>query len=330
MILKVGIVGLGRIAFLLEKDKKRTKPCTHLGTYLKFPKIFQIVGGVDINPAKKKEFQKKVPQALFYSSLEDLLANKQIDILSIATPASTHQGIFEKLLNVNALPKLIWLEKPIEVSLEKAIKIKEIKDKLKINILVNHERRYDPYYQKVREIIEKKTLGVLKSIHAMMYTKVGSNLSPFTGSLLEDGTHLIDIILYLTQQRPLSIHSYVEWTDSKIEKRTFGILNFRGFPVFFDTGGDRKYFHFELDISFSEGRIRIGNGIFSVERQKQSPYYEGFKSLMTTRIKVKKSNMFINIGKEILHFFEKKIPLTSTLEDSIEVMKIIQQIYKQA
>ncbi len=127
--LKAAIVGLGRIAHLLENDKKREKPCTHAGTYLAFPEDISICAGMDCDETKKKAFIKRVPEAKFYSSLEKMVLAEKPDILSIATPENTHLQIIKTLSTLTYHPRLIWLEKPVEISYKKAKEIKKISKK---------------------------------------------------------------------------------------------------------------------------------------------------------------------------------------------------------
>jgi hypothetical protein len=51
-------------------------------------------------------------------------------------------------------------------------------------------------------------------------------------------------------------------------------------PVIIEAGAGRNHLVFEIDIGFSSGRIRIGNGIYEEYVGLKSPYYEKFNSLM--------------------------------------------------
>ncbi|PKL15417.1 MAG: hypothetical protein CVV50_00265, partial [Spirochaetae bacterium HGW-Spirochaetae-6] len=119
---------------------------------------------------------------------------------------------------------------------------------------------------------------------------------------------------------------------NNVETRLYGILQFPDFPVFIDSGGDRKYFHFALEINFSRGHISIGNGFYNVFSAQSSPYYEKFQSLLPSPDfppPVSK-NMFINLGEEIVLFFKGDKTLTSSLHDSLSVMEIIDRLYKKS
>lgn len=326
--IRVALIGLGRIAYLLEKDRKREKPCTHAGTYLSFPDSFEICAGMDIDALKEKEFRELIPDFRFYGKISDLIDHEKPDVLSVCTPAGTHLEIFRQIKKTAFVPKLIWLEKPVEIDYKKASRLKKIQDQAGFKTLVNHERRYHPHYLKTKEIIESEQLGSLKSIRAVMWMKASLKIPPKSGTLLEDGTHLLDILLFLTNKKSRVISKTNHFfKEKKVEKWSYGVLDLDGIPVFFESGGDREYFHFELDLSFTRGRIRVGNGFFEVFEEKESPYYDKFRSLMPLSVKTEDSNMFKNLGKEIIEFFESAKMIHSTLEDSLEVMALIKKIY---
>ena len=47
----------------------------------------------------------------------------------------------------------------------------------------------------------------------------------------------------------------------------------------FVTGGAKRYFTFQCDLHFSEGRVRIGNDVFETLVPADSPRYSGFREL---------------------------------------------------
>ncbi len=46
-----------------------------------------------------------------------------------------------------------------------------------------------------------------------------------------------------------------------------------------EIGNARDHLVFELELSFSRGRIRIGNGVYEEQESRDSTYYEKMKSL---------------------------------------------------
>ena len=103
-VLKIGIIGTGNISRV------------HIKGYLEFPDKCEIVALCDIYPQKAEEKREEFGlSARVYSSYEIMLANEDLDLVSIATPPGTHAPITIGCLaaGVNVL-----VEKPMAPSLE--------------------------------------------------------------------------------------------------------------------------------------------------------------------------------------------------------------------
>ena len=55
-------------------------------------------------------------------------------------------------------------------------------------------------------------------------------------------------------------------------------------PVTIEVGAEREHLVFEVDLSFQRGRIRVGNGLYEEHESRESPHYEGFRSLAPTGV----------------------------------------------
>ncbi|MDR0453144.1 MAG: Gfo/Idh/MocA family oxidoreductase, partial [Treponema sp.] len=88
--LKSAVVGLGRIASLLEDDSLREKPCTHAGAIVAGGEC-RLVAGADLDPDRRRLFAErwKVP---VYGDAAAMLAGHRPDILHIATHPDSHYG----------------------------------------------------------------------------------------------------------------------------------------------------------------------------------------------------------------------------------------------
>ena len=96
--------------------------------------------------------------------------------------------------------------------------------------------------------------------------------------LLDDGTHLIDIINFLieTGLEKTSVEKFYK----KDQESLWIVSNAGDIPAVIEVASGRDYVIFELDLSFSEGRIRVGNGMYEEYESGPSPYYEGMRSLL--------------------------------------------------
>ena len=96
--------------------------------------------------------------------------------------------------------------------------------------------------------------------------------------LLDDGTHLIDIIHFLidTELEKSNVEKYA----NKNQQSLYIVANAGDITVVVEVASGRDHVVFELDLSFSEGRIRVGNGLYEEYESGPSPFYEGMRSLL--------------------------------------------------
>ncbi|MEM7254760.1 MAG: Gfo/Idh/MocA family oxidoreductase, partial [Pseudomonadota bacterium] len=89
-------------------------------------------------------------RAPFYADYDRLLSDETLDGAIIATPNHTHAQIAEGCLG-RGLPVLI--EKPITDSVASGAQLLDIASRTGAPIAVGHHRRFDPDYQRAREMI---------------------------------------------------------------------------------------------------------------------------------------------------------------------------------
>lgn len=314
-------IGLGRICSLLEKDSFREKPCTHAGAVSK-QKNSSIIAGCDIDILRQQDFKNRWNCSTTYSDYNEMLNNESIDILHVTTPPESHFQIVNAGIK-SAIP-IIICEKPITDSIESAKQMINVEKASKTRIIINHERRYSTNYQKALEIIQSKKYGELLSIEGSM---LGGGKQPSADLFLHDGTHLVDIVRFLTQG---NLDNIIHFGNPDQNGSLFTFFNSiqsdgKEIPCSLHIGSGRSYFEFYLEIHFSEGRIRIGNGLFEVARSMPSPYYKNFNSLkVEKKIKFHKTGYFTNMVKDAVKAFQEPnyIPI-STASDGYEALKAI-------
>ena len=143
--LKVGIIGTGGIA----------NP--HIKAYLALPDI-EIVGAADIIPGKARAFldQYELTDAKAYESADELLANHELDAVSVCTYNSTHAECVIKALDkgVNVL-----CEKPMCVTLEDGVEMVRAEKRSGKILTIGFQPRYDVNSRYVKEIVQSGKLG---------------------------------------------------------------------------------------------------------------------------------------------------------------------------
>jgi predicted dehydrogenase len=263
---RAAIIGLGRIASLLEDDSRREKPCTHAGAIAANSDCV-LAAGSDTDEERRALFAGRwgVP---VYASAEEMIRAKSPHILVIATYPDSHYH-YCRLAAASGIPVVVC-EKPLADTLAAARKIAALTAAGGPAIITNHERRYSADYIKAREILASGKLGAILSVHAVLY--MGGNLgSSGTRRLLDvfwhDGTHLADAIMFLTG---LILKHHRRWgaklSSSGGTARLEGNLVPRervkdtavipaAIPAVMETGAGRDYLVFETEFSCAAGRL---------------------------------------------------------------------------
>jgi len=275
---KAAIIGLGRIASLLEEDSLREKPCTHAGAIASNSDCV-LAGGCDTDEQRRKLFASawKVP---VYADAAVMLRDLKPQILVIATHPDSHYE-YCRLAAAHNVPVLVC-EKPLADTLLQARKIAAFADEGAKGpvIITNHERRYSADYIKAKEILAGGSLGGILSARAVLYMGEGKRL---VDVLWHDGTHLADALMFLTGMKlkhrkrwgaKLTARKGTTWLQGELA-RTASVP----VPVIMEVGAERDHLVFEIEFSCARGRLRIGNCVFEVWESRESPYAEKFRSL---------------------------------------------------
>lgn len=337
---KAALIGTGRIGFTLGFDRKREQPASHTMALLNNRRI-KLVAACDNNQPKLDYFHRFVKKPITYADYSNMFATVKFDIVVIAVNESSH--LDAALVAIRAKPKLIILEKPVALTVADGLKILSESEKYKVPVLVNHERRFAEDYKIAKKYIN--SIGELISINA----KLDSGLRVYTPeeeksgfySLLHDGTHLVDIVNYLLEDENNSFDetkilynmelNNVVFDKEKSNVVRFVSANFESIKcpcVNISISGKSKFFGFEIDVIGTEGRIRIGNGIFEFYRREESKMYTGFYSLTkNTRIKApKKTKYFSNMVKNAVDFLDGKADLKSNIQTGLNTLRVLEEI----
>ena len=341
------LIGTGRIGFTLGFDRKREQPASHNMALCDNHRI-RLVAACDSDPVKLKYYHRFMRRPQLFSDYSYLFATTKADIITIAVNENAHLGA--SLAAIRARPRLVILEKPVALSVEEGLKIFEEAKTLNIPVMINHERRFAEDYKIAKEYISK--IGTIQTINARLDSSlyVYNPEQEKTGeySLWHDGTHLVDIVSYLLEDKCVQdVHYDAEDCGDKEVLRNIKITN-----ILFDDNskivrsinvhaqsekcpdinlfvtGKSHYFGFEIDVIGTEGRIRIGNGIFEFYKREQSRLYTGFYSLEKdiNVFKPKKTKYFSNMIKNAVDFLDGKEPIYSTLATGLRTLRVLEEI----
>jgi len=241
MKFNVGIIGCGRIAGIYDKPHKTGFVGTHAQAYYR-NKLFNIQTAVD---SKNLEtFQKiwSVPNGYF--NINELLENEKLDVISVCSPNEFHYEHIKKILISDSCPKVIFAEKPICLKPSELKELKNLVNKTKCKIIVNHTRRYDPGHKRVRQFIKSQELG-----------KLICGRCDYYGGWLHNGCHLIDTLRMLFDTDPM-IESVDQGAPGKPNDPCINVkLKILNAPVDIISFDQNYYQIYDNEFRFEKGRI---------------------------------------------------------------------------
>ena len=332
--LNVGIIGCGRIGSLLEEDPLRGKPCTHAGGFDSLSSV-KLQAGCDINPSRLKQFGKRWGIDRLYADYREMLQQENLDIICIATWTHLHGSMAIEAARSGV--KGIYCEKPLSTNLAEGRKMVKFCEKKGIPLIINHERRWDFYYQKARDIIRSGKIGEVRTIigNALSWrpSKLPMDLHG-GGPLFHDGTHLTDLLLFFGGPIDwVSGHEVRPYGKNYIEETACAMLRFKsGALGFIEGGGARNYFNFELDIQGLKGRLLIGNDGRELYLARKSARFTGFHELKPSVFPEPKrlQSPFTGAARDMVRCIRTGQNSISSGRDGLKALEVIFAIYKSA
>ena len=154
----------------------------------------------DIDSEKLKKVKEKYPAIEITNSFEELLKNKEIDAVAIASTPSTHFSLAKKALIAR---KHVFCEKPFTLSFAESEELVKIAKEKNLTLMVGHTFMYAPAVNKLKQLIDSKKLGEIYYIYIRRL-----NLGLFqkdTNVLWDLAPHDISIVLFLLNSKPVSV-----------------------------------------------------------------------------------------------------------------------------
>lgn len=144
-----------------------------------------------------------------YDDWRELVADDEVDLVSVATPPGSHAEIAAAALEAG---KAVLCEKPLAVTLEDAERLDALATSTGLPTLVDFEFRGLPSFRRARELLREGAIGRVLQLEADWH--VNSRLRAAPGPSWKDDAEAGGGALFA-----LAVHSfdYVEWLLAPIE-----------------------------------------------------------------------------------------------------------------
>lgn len=98
----------------------------------------------------------------WYTDAQELIDDPDVNAIYVATPPSSHATYAIMAMKEG---KPVYVEKPLAASYEDCARINRISEETGIPCFVAYYRRYLPYFQKVKEIVDNGIIGKMVNVH---------------------------------------------------------------------------------------------------------------------------------------------------------------------
>lgn len=175
-----GILGCGRIARKFAADLRLVDDAA-------------LIAIASRNKETLELFAKDFPCKHLHNSYDALVANNEVDIIYVATPHSHHYEHTMLCLNHN---KAVLCEKPFSINSRQANEMIKTAKERNVFLMEGLWSKFLPHYKKLQELLQRKTLGDIKSVLVNFGFKVSGNSPQRLFDPLLGGGTLLDIGIY--------------------------------------------------------------------------------------------------------------------------------------
>lgn len=116
----------------------------------------QVVAVMSRSENKARSYAERHHIRKWYTDAQELIDDPDVNAIYIATPPSSHATFAIMAMRAG---RPVYIEKPLAASYNDCIRINRISEQTGVPCFVAYYRRYLPYFQKVKEIIENGTIG---------------------------------------------------------------------------------------------------------------------------------------------------------------------------
>ena len=208
----IGYGGMGR----WHVEKLRTLP------------EFEIAGVYDILPERREAAVKDGLTA--YDSLESLLADASVELVTIATPNDLHRPI---AIQAMAAGKHVISEKPVTLSSRDLQAMIDASRKYGRIFSVHQNRRWDEDFLIIKQIYDQNSLGRVFNIESRVHGSRGvpgdwrNTWLQGGGMILDWGVHMLDQLLMLVDEPVVSTFCTVSHvTNDEVDDGFKAIITF--------------------------------------------------------------------------------------------------------
>ena len=134
----------------------------------------------------------------YYKTIDDMLSNETIDVVSICVPTMAHYDVAKKCIDAGIA---VLVEKPIAETVNQAKDLVAYAKEKNCLLTVGHIERFNPAVLNVKKWIADGNLGRIQAITAKRYGPFPKQIKD-ADVLVDVAVHDIDIVQFLVNEKP--------------------------------------------------------------------------------------------------------------------------------
>lgn len=287
MIFRSAVIGCGRIGCGFDDNSKDNRIKTHARSYFVNPRT-NLVSLCDVDKSKLQKYGRKYHVTRLYTDSLEMFKNENLDLVSICTLVDSHLDLVKQAVNSGV--KGIFLEKPVSNDLKSAKKIIELCDKNNVKLIINHRRRFDPFFHSIKSFLESKKLGNIQLVNVY-----------YGGGIANTCSHIFDVLRMLFGEiKTVNASESKNESGNKLDPNLDVSLTFmNGVRSRLQALDTRNYGVIEIEIFGSLGRLKFDLESNNIEYSKiSSDKTLVYKNLEPSKIKInysKHSSIYLGL-----------------------------------
>ena len=314
MTYTAALIGCGKIGSLFADDPlMKDDIFSHAAAYTACPET-ELVAVVDTDSVALAKCAARWNIDDQFSTVSELMAGAKPQIVSIATPTSSHYSILVQLLSGDTRPVAILCEKPLASTLFEAERAVQLAKEKGVLLVVMHMRRYANNMRNLRDFLRNGGIGELRNVSGWL-----------TKGTIHNGTHWFDLLRYLVGEVRWvhGIDSLGEGGDDPTLDVAMGLDN--GLLATMRSAETANFTICEMDIMGTQGRAQIVDSSYQVHISTAvpSPRYSGYVELMPSSVDMgDRKDVMLHAVEDIVHCLKTGAAPQSSGEDGVAALRI--------
>lgn len=315
--MKIGLVGVGHLGKIHLKCLKDSP--------------FVIQGFYDVNEKLREDLASQY-EVKAYDSLQELIDDSEC--LDIVSPTPFHYDIAAQAITQG---RHVFIEKPITETIDQAESLAALARQHQVIVQVGHVERYNPAIRSLNNVIFRPRF--IEGHRLAVFNPRGTDVSVVLDLMIHD----IDIVLHMVQEKVKEVRANGVCIVSKTPDICTARIEFENGTVANLTASRismknmRKIRVFQEDAYISLDFLDKEAQIIKIEKHNEDDNFsgmtlstnEGLKRIIIESPSIMQNNAIIEELTDFYHSCAKGAPVTVTLEDGLNALKLAEIIQNQ-